>query len=69
MTEVTIRQANAEQAALLAETGRRLFVQTYGNISGAEDLAAHVEDYFGEQAIIAEIAKAWRAIFSCPGRR
>ena len=57
MTAVSIRPADAGQTGLLSETGQRLFVQTYGNISGAEDLAAHVEDYFGERAVSAELAK------------
>ena len=58
MTGVSIRPAGTEQTELLSETGQRLFVQTYGNISGAEDLAAHVEDYFGERAVSAELGKS-----------
>ena len=57
MSPVTISRADAGQAELLSATGRRLFVQTYGNISGAEDLAAHVDETFGEPAVRAELAK------------
>lgn len=55
MTDVTISEGIADQAAALAETGQRLFVQTYGNISGAEDLAAHLEDYFSLRVVAAEL--------------
>jgi ribosomal protein S18 acetylase RimI-like enzyme len=55
MTDVLIDEAMADQAEVLALTGQRLFVQTYGNISGAEDLAAHLEDYFSQPVVMAEL--------------
>lgn len=55
MTDVWISEAMADLAETIASTGQRLFIQTYGNISGAEDLAAHVEDYFSLRAVEAEI--------------
>ena len=55
MTDVVVSEAMADAAGTLAATGQRLFVQTYGNISGAEDLAAHLEDYFSMGAVTAEL--------------
>ena len=54
MPDVLIKEAEADQAGILAAAGRRLFVQAYGNISGAEDLAAHVEDFFSLRAVASE---------------
>lgn len=55
MTEIAISEAMADVAETIASTGQRLFVQTYGNLSGAEDLAAHLEDYFSLRAVAAEL--------------
>jgi ribosomal protein S18 acetylase RimI-like enzyme len=53
---IEIREATGADVEALSATGRRLFLQAYGNIAGAEDLASHVEDYFGESAVITELA-------------
>ena len=55
MIDVEVSEAKPDQVDTLSSTGKRLFVQTYGNISGAEDLAAHVEDYFSLQAVSSEL--------------
>ena len=54
---IDIRDATGADVGALSATGRRLFIQAYGNIAGAEDLAAHVEEYFGESVVAAEFAK------------
>jgi ribosomal protein S18 acetylase RimI-like enzyme len=55
MTDVTISEGIAREAATLAATGQRLFVQAYGNISGAEDLAAHLDDHFSLRVVATEL--------------
>jgi len=55
MTSIEIRQATDADAETLAATGRRLFTAAYGNISGADDLAAHVDDYFSASAVESEL--------------
>ena len=57
MSGICISPATAADNGVLSSTGRRLFVQAYGEISGAEDLAAHVDDYFSEQAVADELGK------------
>lgn len=54
MTRIEIRAGTEADIEALAETGRRLFTAAYGNISGADDLAAHVDDYFGSAAVASE---------------
>jgi len=54
---IEIRAATKADVEAVSATGRRLFVQAYGNTSGAEDIAAHVEDYFGESAVAVELAE------------
>lgn len=55
MPTIDIRQATADDVEALAEAGRRLFTAAYGNISGAEDLATHVDDYFSVDAVAREL--------------
>jgi ribosomal protein S18 acetylase RimI-like enzyme len=55
MPTIEIRRATPDDVEALAEAGRRLFTAAYGNISGAEDLAAHVDDYFSVAAVASEI--------------
>ena len=57
MSDLQIRDATPADTERLATTGQRLFIATYGDISGADDLAAHVDDYFGEPAIAAELQR------------
>jgi ribosomal protein S18 acetylase RimI-like enzyme len=57
MTDLQIREAVTGDIERLAATGRRLFVASYGNISGAEDLAAHVDDYFSDSTVAAELGR------------
>lgn len=55
MTSIEIRAGTVADIEALAETGRRLFTAAYGNISGADDLAAHVDDYFSAAAVASEL--------------
>jgi ribosomal protein S18 acetylase RimI-like enzyme len=55
MPTIEIRRATVNDVNALAEAGRRLFTAAYGNISGAEDLAAHIDDYFSVNAVASEI--------------
>lgn len=57
MSEIRIREADSGDIENLATTGQRLFIATYGNISGADDLAAHVDDYFSESAVATELER------------
>lgn len=57
MSDLQIREAVPADVESLAATGQRLFVGTYGDISGADDLAAHVDDYFGETAVARELER------------
>lgn len=57
MSGLQIRVAATGDVEHLAATGRRLFIETYGHISGAEDLAAHVDDYFSERAVAKELGR------------
>ena len=47
--------AVAADAAALSTAGERLFVQAYGRYSPADDLAAHVRDYFGRDSVAGEL--------------
>jgi len=49
--------AGAADADALSEAGARLFVQAYGSYSAADDLAAHVREYFGRDRVAAELQK------------
>jgi ribosomal protein S18 acetylase RimI-like enzyme len=55
MSDLRIREAVAGDIECLAAIGHRLFIAAYGHISGAEDLAAHVDDYFSERAVATEL--------------
>lgn len=55
MSDLQIRDAVPGDAVQLAVTGQRLFIAAYGKISGADDLAAHVDDYFGETVVAREL--------------
>jgi len=57
MPGVTIRSATVRDAGLLSATGRRLFVQTYGEGPDAADMATHVDDNFGARAVAGELEK------------
>ena len=57
MSDLQIREAVAGDIERLAATGQRLFIATYGHISGAEDMAAHVDDYFSEGAVATELER------------
>ena len=57
MSSISINAATAADVETLSSNGRRLFVQAYGAISDADDLAAHVEEYFGVDAVAAELGK------------
>ena len=42
-------------ADALSEAGGRLFVQAYGSYSSADDLTAHVREYFGRASVAADL--------------
>ena len=49
--------ARVADADALSAAGRRLFAQAYGPHSEPEDLAVHVEQYFGRDSVAAELQK------------
>ena len=55
--EVRLVAAGAADAAALSTAGERLFVQAYGSYSPADDLAAHLREYFGRGSVAAELQK------------
>lgn len=57
MNAIEIRDATADDIQSVAAAGRRLFTASYGNISGADDLAAHIDDYFSESAVAGEFGR------------
>lgn len=57
MSDLQIRDAVTDDVDNLAATGQRLFIAAYGNISGAEDIAAHVDDFFSETAVARELQR------------
>jgi ribosomal protein S18 acetylase RimI-like enzyme len=57
MTSIEIRAGADADIEVLAETGRKLFTAAYGNISGADDLAAHIDDYFSVAAVTSELQR------------
>ena len=57
MSSIAINVATEGDVETLSSTGRRLFVQAYGAISDAEDLAVHLEENFGVEAVAAELGK------------
>lgn len=56
MSRIQIREATRADADAVADAGRIFFTAAYGNISGADDLAAHVDDYFSIDAVVSELA-------------
>jgi ribosomal protein S18 acetylase RimI-like enzyme len=53
--EVRLVAAVAADAAALSAAGERFFVQAYARYSRADDLAAHVREYFGRDSVAAEL--------------
>jgi hypothetical protein len=54
---VRLVDAGVADAAALAAAGSRLFVQAYGRYSRADDVAAHVQRYFGQETVTGELQK------------
>lgn len=52
---IRLVDAVVADAAVLAETAGRLFVQAYGKYSRPDDLEVHVERYFGHDKVLAEL--------------
>lgn len=52
---IRLAAAGMGDADVLSTAGERLFVQAYGNYSDPADLAAHVSEYFGRDAVAAEL--------------
>ena len=57
MASIEIRAGADADIEALAEPGRTLFTAAYGNISGSDDLAAHVDDYFSVAAVASEMRR------------
>lgn len=57
ISEVRLVAASGADVDALSEAGARLFVQAYGSYSPADDLAAHVREYFGRDSVAAELQK------------
>lgn len=54
---IRLVSASGADAVALSAAGEHLFVQAYGSYSPADDLAAHVRDYFGRDNVAAELQK------------
>lgn len=54
-SDIRMVDAGAADAEALATVGQRLFVQAYGSYSPAEDLASHLEQYFGRDSVASEL--------------
>jgi ribosomal protein S18 acetylase RimI-like enzyme len=54
---VRLVDAGVADAAALAAAGSRLFVQAYGRYSRADDVAVHVQRYFGQETVTGELQK------------
>jgi ribosomal protein S18 acetylase RimI-like enzyme len=52
---VRLVAAVAADATALSTAGERFFVQAYARYSRADDLAAHVREYFGRDSVAAEL--------------
>ena len=57
MTGIRLADAGNEDAQALSTAGERLFAQAYGEFSRPDDLAVHVQEYFGLDAVVAELRK------------
>jgi diamine N-acetyltransferase len=55
MTEVTVRQASLDDAALLAELGARTFYDTFAADNTAEDMRAYLANAFGPKQQTSEL--------------
>jgi diamine N-acetyltransferase len=55
-SELVIRHARAEDAALLAELGARTFAETFGADNRPEDMTAYLISSFGGAQLAAELA-------------
>jgi ribosomal protein S18 acetylase RimI-like enzyme len=55
-TAICLAAASIADASALSAAGKRLFEQAYGKYSRADDLAIHVEEYFGHDSIARELA-------------
>ena len=53
-----VRDARAADVAAMSRLASAAFVDAYGGSSPADDLRKHVDSYFGENAIAAEIDRA-----------
>jgi ribosomal protein S18 acetylase RimI-like enzyme len=60
MPAFTIRPANPDDAALLADLGARTFRETFEGVTAPQDLASFIEDTYGEDKQRAELADASR---------
>ena len=54
-SRIRLVDARGGDADTLSAAGRRLFVQAYGPHSEPDDLAIHVEQYFGRDSVAAEL--------------
>lgn len=52
---IRLAAANAVDAEALSAAGSRLFAQAYGKHSRADDLAVHLEQYFGQDYVAREL--------------
>lgn len=68
MKHITIREANIDQARLLAEMGARMFAASFGAYNSPEDMQSYLEKSFNQAAIHAELqsgsTKYLQVIFS-----
>jgi len=53
--EVTIRQATVDDVSALSAVGHQSFRAAYENFSEPDDLVAHLDAFFSEEAILKEI--------------
>ena len=58
--EITIRQATVDDVSALSAIGHESFLAAYENFSEPDDMIAHLDAFFSEEAILKEI--------SLPGR-
>lgn len=54
-SRIRLADAHVADADALSAAGRRLFTQAYGPHSEPDDLASHVEQYFGRDSVAAEL--------------
>jgi ribosomal protein S18 acetylase RimI-like enzyme len=63
MRDVSIRNATSEDAALIAELGLRIFVETFGASNSAEDMRAYVATAFDVERMRDEITDPLSMVF------